>query len=90
MGAMDLSQQTYPFTDTSTPNDFSKGVNQTFNIQPTASAAGQPQAQPQTQQTAPFKKGGKVKKMSAGGSASSASKRGDGCAQRGKTRGKMV
>jgi hypothetical protein len=33
-----------------------------------------------------FKKGGKVKKMAAGGSVSSASKRGDGCAQRGKTR----
>jgi len=34
-----------------------------------------------------FKKGGKVKKMSSGGS--TASKRADGCAQRGKTRGKM-
>ena len=36
--------------------------------------------------TGRMKKGGKVKKMSAGGSAS---KRGDGVAQRGKTRGKM-
>lgn len=34
-----------------------------------------------------MKKGGKVKKMAAGGSAS---KRADGCAVRGKTRGKMV
>lgn len=34
-----------------------------------------------------MKKGGKVKKMAAGGSAS---KRADGCAQRGKTRGRMV
>ena len=34
-----------------------------------------------------MKKGGKVKKMAAGGSVS---KRADGCAQRGKTRGKMV
>ena len=34
-----------------------------------------------------MKKGGRVKKMAAGGSAS---KRADGCAQRGKTRGKMV
>ena len=34
-----------------------------------------------------YKKGGKVKKMSKGGSASS---RADGCAQRGKTRGRMV
>jgi hypothetical protein len=34
-----------------------------------------------------MKRGGKVKKMAAGGSAS---KRADGCAQRGKTRGKMI
>ena len=34
-----------------------------------------------------YKKGGKTKKMAGGGSASS---RADGCAQRGKTRGKMV
>jgi hypothetical protein len=34
-----------------------------------------------------MKKGGMVKKMAKGGSASS---RGDGCAQRGKTRGKFV
>ena len=34
-----------------------------------------------------MRKGGKVKKMAAGGSAS---KRADGIAQRGKTRGKMV
>ena len=38
-----------------------------------------------------MKKGGKVKKMAKGGAVkSSASKRADGCAQRGKTRGKMV
>lgn len=40
-----------------------------------------------------MKKGGKVKSTSAyksGGKVSSASKRGDGCAQRGKTKGKMV
>lgn len=37
-----------------------------------------------------MKKGGKVKKMAKGGSVSSASKRADGCAQRGKTRGRMV
>jgi hypothetical protein len=36
-----------------------------------------------------FKRGGKVKKMASGGMTSSASKRGDGIAQRGKTRGKM-
>lgn len=37
-----------------------------------------------------MKKGGKVKKMAAGGKVGSASKRADGCAQRGKTRGRMV
>ena len=37
-----------------------------------------------------MKKGGKVKKMASGGKVSSASSRGDGCAQRGKTRGRMV
>jgi len=38
-----------------------------------------------------FKKGGKVKKMASGGAVkASASRRGDGIAQRGKTRGKMV
>jgi hypothetical protein len=36
-----------------------------------------------------MKRGGTVKKMAKGGSVSSASKRADGCAQRGKTRGKM-
>lgn len=37
-----------------------------------------------------MRKGGKVKKMAKGGSVGSASKRADGIAQRGKTRGKMV
>ena len=37
--------------------------------------------------TTSFKRGGKVKKMASGGSAS---RRADGCAQRGKTRGRMV
>ena len=37
-----------------------------------------------------FKKGGKVKKMAKGGSVSSASKRADGCATKGKTKGKFV
>ena len=36
----------------------------------------------------PFKKGGKVKKMAKGGS--TASKRGDGCATKGKTKGRFV
>ena len=37
-----------------------------------------------------MKKGGAVKKMASGGKVSSASKRGDGCAIKGKTKGKMV
>ena len=37
-----------------------------------------------------MKKGGAVKKMASGGSVGSASSRGDGCAQRGKTRGRML
>jgi hypothetical protein len=37
-----------------------------------------------------MKKGGNVKKMKKGGSVSSASKRADGIAQRGRTRGRMV
>jgi hypothetical protein len=37
-----------------------------------------------------MKKGGKVKKMAKGGSVGSASKRADGIATRGKTRGRMV
>jgi hypothetical protein len=37
-----------------------------------------------------MKKGGAVKKMASGGKVSSASKRADGCAVRGKTKGRMV
>lgn len=37
-----------------------------------------------------FKRGGKVKKYAKGGSVSSASSRADGCAQRGKTRGRVI
>ena len=36
------------------------------------------------------KKGGMVKKMAKGGSVSSASKRADGCVQRGRTKGRML
>lgn len=38
----------------------------------------------------PYRHGGRVKKYSGGGSTSSASKRADGCATKGKTRGKFV
>jgi len=37
-----------------------------------------------------YAKGGKVKKMAKGGSVSSASKRADGCATKGKTRGRFI
>jgi hypothetical protein len=37
-----------------------------------------------------MKKGGAVKKMASGGKVSSASKRADGCAVKGKTRGRIV
>lgn len=37
-----------------------------------------------------MRKGGKVKKMAKGGSVSSASKRADGCATKGKTKGRFV
>jgi hypothetical protein len=66
------STNTYPFQSSgSAPSatDTGSGVNQTFNIQPSAQA-GQPAA-------TTMKRGGKV---------SSASRRGDGCAIRGKTR----
>jgi hypothetical protein len=36
------------------------------------------------------KKGGAIKKMAKGGSVSSASKRADGCATKGKTKGRML
>ena len=41
------------------------------------------------EQDGTFKRGGKVKKMASGGMTSSASKRGDGIATKGKTRGRM-
>jgi hypothetical protein len=37
-----------------------------------------------------FKHGGKVKKYASGGAVSSASKRADGCAVKGKTKGRFV
>jgi hypothetical protein len=37
-----------------------------------------------------MKKGGSVKKMAKGGSVSSASKRADGCATKGKTKGRII
>ena len=59
-----------------------------------AAEMGQPPMEPDsasaiTPTPAPMKPKKTIKKAS-GGSIGSASKRGDGCAQRGKTRGKMV
>ena len=73
-------QPTYPFgtnapaATTTSDGSSAGGVNQTFNMQPQATA------QPSAPTGATFKKGGKV---------GSASKRADGIAMRGKTRGKM-
>jgi hypothetical protein len=68
-------QPTYPFYGNQPQaGGQNGGTNQTFNMQPQANA-GAPNPQQQPMQT--FKKGGKV---------SSASKRADGCAIRGKTR----
>lgn len=68
-------QPTYPFYGNQPQaGGQNGGTNQTFNMQPQANAAPNPQ-QPQPMQA--FKKGGKV---------SSASSRADGCAIRGKTR----
>jgi hypothetical protein len=53
-----------------------------------AMAANKPRRNPSQSESA-MKRGGTVKKYAAGGSVSSASKRADGIAQRGKTRGKM-
>jgi hypothetical protein len=75
-GTVGMTQQpTYPFYGNQPQaGGQNGGMNQTFNMQPQANAAPNPQQQPM-QQT--FKNGGKV---------SSASKRADGCAIRGKTR----
>jgi hypothetical protein len=68
-------QPTYPFYGNQPQaGGQNGGTNQTFNMQPQANA-GAPNPQQQPMQA--FKKGGKV---------SSASKRADGCAVRGKTR----
>ena len=79
-GGVNAQAPTYPFglnNPTAAPMPGSQGasgMNQTFNISPTAQAE-QPPAQ-QTPQSS-FKGGGKVK---------SASARADGCCVRGKTR----
>lgn len=79
------------------PADISGRRNLTLGT-PTRPALGAPSiyagpeawAEYRRRQAAGMKKGGTVKKMASGGSVSSASKRGDGIAQRGKTRGRMI
>jgi hypothetical protein len=57
---------------------------------PDAATSGTSSRNPRTgRQMTTFKKGGSVKKMASGGMTSSASKRGDGIATKGKTRGKL-
>ena len=65
--------------DEKSPNTFQAKVNRFlgYGDEDTAAPEGK-------------KKGGKVKAYKAGGKVSSASKRADGCAQRGKTRGKYL
>jgi hypothetical protein len=54
---------------------------------PTSSSRSAPRLSDESLDYAGFKKGGAVKKMAKGGSASS---RADGCAVRGKTKGRMI
>ena len=71
-------QPTYPFYGNQPQaGGQNGGTNQTFNMQPQANAGAPNPQQPMQQPMQTFKKGGKV---------SSASKRADGCAIRGKTR----
>jgi FKBP-type peptidyl-prolyl cis-trans isomerase len=53
-------------------------------------ASSLPRMSPSMGRMPPFKSGGAVKGYAKGGSVSSASKRADGCAQRGKTKGRMI
>lgn len=86
-GEKSNSGNQYPFPNgnagnspTATTQD-SQGTSQTFNIQPQTSASPSGNQNDQSGNKT-FKRGGVVK--------SSASKRGDGIAQRGKTRGKYM
>jgi hypothetical protein len=60
-----------------------------FNV-PMAGRSEEPVRQRLSEDGVPYKKGGMVKKMAKGGMASSASKRADGIATKGKTRGKYL
>lgn len=91
----------YPFTNESPSSEVLQPQEQQTAVQDQTTAAAQPVESDTTKAGARsyglFKKGGAVKAKKkakcykAGGAVkSSASKRGDGCAQRGKTKGRMV
>ena len=70
--------------------DRQKLVRQTGKDWYDMAISGGKSALPSEQKGMGMKNGGKTKCMAGGGKVSSASKRADGCAIRGKTRGKMV
>jgi hypothetical protein len=74
---------------TSPPRMLSSGPSPTTNIGGSGGTSGQI-AGIRPGASFGMKKGGKVNKMASGGTTKSASKRGDGIAQRGKTKGRMV
>ena len=71
------------------PTDTAPDTAQADRVRNLASAFNVPMRQRLSEDGVPYKKGGAVKKMAKGGMASSASKRADGIATKGKTRGKM-
>lgn len=85
-----------PYTGPSLGGNFvngvpvSRGVQQPTPARPTVTPAQLFQMINPGQQKAYMKNGGSVKKMASGGKVSSASKRADGIATKGKTRGKIV
>ena len=78
------------FNEADKGRKFSKGGDMATKMNPAFKAMIEKKkagAKPAAKEMMPMKKGGGVKKMAAGGSASS---RADGIAQRGKTKGKML
>jgi len=78
-------------------NEYGDLYDSEMKVKPKAKAKAEPKAEPKKKtssfadKTSSFAgKTSSFKKMASGGSVSSASKRADGCAIKGKTRGKMV
>jgi len=65
------------------PRGIGNYLGKTFTLE------GREQTEKERKERLGMKRGGSVKKMASGGNVSSASKRADGIAQKGKTRGKM-